>query len=113
MKTFMAILTITIFGLATVAAAPAAPVLTTFGAGNSVYGQNFSTNPLTVNWAFPLSEKWWVTAGYRGGLRQPSVINAGAAYSVSPNIAVSIGYILETNYDMKNAIFRTQLDIRF
>jgi len=113
MKTFMTILTITIFGLATVAAAPAVPDLTTSGAGNSVYGQYFSTNPLTVNWAFPLSEKWWVTAGYRGGLRQPAMINAGAAYSVSPNVAVSISYILETNYDLKNAIFKTQLDIRF
>jgi len=60
-----------------------------------------------------LSENWWVTAGYQGGWKQYPVINAGAAYNVSPNVAVSIGYILETNYDLKNAIFRTQLDVIF
>jgi len=113
MKAFMAILVFMALGLGIAVAAPAAPVWKTFGEVGGVYGQNISATPPTMNWAFPMSENWWVTAGYRGGLRQPATINAGAAYSVSPNLAVSIGYILETNYDLKNAMFRTQLDIYF
>lgn len=80
-------------------------------ASNAVPG--FENRMIMVSIDKQLSENWWVTAGYQGGLRQVSLINAGAAYTVSPNVAVSIGYILETKYDMKNAIFRTQLDIYF
>lgn len=113
MKSFMAILIIMAVSFGTAGAAPATPAWTASGAVSGVNGQSFNTYPLTVNWTFPMNENWWVTAGYRGGLRQFPVINAGVAYNVSPNVAVSIGYILETKYDLKNAVFRTQLDVLF
>lgn len=60
-----------------------------------------------------VAENWWVSAGYQRGESRFSSFNAGVAYSLSPNAALSIGYILETKYDLKNSIFQTHLYISF
>jgi len=61
-----------------------------------------------------LNENWWVTVGYQSGKSLLSGFNISAAYSIAPNAAVSIGYTSgNVDYELKNAIFRTQLYIQF
>ena len=61
-----------------------------------------------------INENWWVTVGYESGRNPFSSFTVGAVYSISPNAAVSFGSSFNTNdYELKNAIIRTQLYIHF
>lgn len=82
-----------------------------------IFGLNdapgYENNRLTAGVEKQVSEKWWITAGYQGGLYPFGIINLGAIYNISPNAALSVGYSLQDNYELKNNVFRTQLYIKF
>jgi len=61
-----------------------------------------------------IAENWWVTVGYESGRSSLSGFNLGAVYHISPNAAMSIGSQFTSNdFELKNAVLRTQLYIRF
>jgi opacity protein-like surface antigen len=61
-----------------------------------------------------ITENWWVTVGYEGSFSSFGGINIGAIYNISPNAAVSfVSSFNNSDYELKNAILKTQLYIRF
>jgi hypothetical protein len=82
-----------------------------------IFGHNDATgnenNRLTAGVEKQVSDKWWITAGYQGGVYPFGIINLGAIYNISPNAALSVGYSIQDNYELKNSLFRTQLYIKF
>lgn len=93
---------------------------TTDGARFSV-GYNFSNrdslgneNALIASVDKKLTENLLVSVGAQSGKRLLGGINVGAAYNITPNATVSVGYGFynNDNYELKNFI-KTQLFIHF
>lgn len=62
-----------------------------------------------------VSDKLWVAVDYMGGNNALGTLNAGFAWSFTPNISVIFGYDMLNNRDLTGVAdtFTTQLDINF